>query len=92
MKLKDPLWTAAVVAICGGVSQESRAGVEDHFTFSGFGTYGGVITDTDQADFRRDLQTDGADKSLDTGGDTNIGVQLNVQATAGSPPPYRASP
>jgi len=82
MKLKNPLVAAAVVAICGGLPSQSWAGIEDKVTFSGFGTFGGVVTNTDEVDFRRDQQPDGANKSIDTGVDTNIGVQLNFQANS----------
>jgi len=80
-KAKYPLLAAAVVAICGGLPAHS-AGFEDKFTFSGFGTFGGVVTNTDDVDFRRDQQPDGANKSIDTGVDTNIGVQVNFEATS----------
>lgn len=81
MKLKYPLVAAAVVAICGALPAHSwAAGIEDKVTFSGFGTFGGVVTNNDDFDFRRDQQPDGANKTIDTGVDTNIGVQLNFQA------------
>lgn len=83
MKLKYPLVAAAVVAICGGLPAHSwAAGIEDKITFSGFGTFGGVVTNEDDVDFRRDQQPDGANKTIDTGVDTNIGVQLNFQANS----------
>lgn len=82
MKLKHPLVAAAVVAICGGLPSNAWAGIEDKITFSGFGTFGGVVTNTDDVDFRRDQQPDGANKTIDTGVDTNIGVQLNFQANS----------
>ena len=82
MKSKFPLVTAAVVALCGGAVSNAWAGVEDHVTFSGFGTLGGVVTNNDDVDFRRDQQPDGANKTIDTGVDTDVGVQLNVQATS----------
>jgi len=76
MKSKFPLVAAAVVAICGGLPARSWAGIEDKVTFSGFGTYGGVVTNTNDVDFRRDQQPDGANKTIDTSVDTDIGVQL----------------
>jgi hypothetical protein len=83
MKLKYPLVAAAVVAICGGLPAHSwAAGIEDKITFSGFGTFGGVVTNENDVDFRRDQQPDGANKTIDTGVDTNIGVQLNFQANS----------
>ena len=82
MKLKNPLVAAAVVAVCGALPAQSWAGIEDKVTFSGFGTFGGVVTNTDDVDYRRDQQPDGANKSIDTGVDTNIGVQLNFQANS----------
>jgi hypothetical protein len=82
MKAKYPLVAAAVVAICGAAPAESWAGIEDQVTFSGFGTFGGVVTNNDDVDFRRDQQPDGANKTIDTGVDTNIGVQVNFQANS----------
>jgi hypothetical protein len=83
MKLKYPLVAAAVVAICGGQPGHAwAAGIEEKVTFSGFGTFGGVVTNTDDVHFRRDQQPDGATKTIDTGVDTNIGVQLNFQANS----------
>jgi Gram-negative porin len=82
MKSKFPLVTAAVVALCGGAASNAWAGVEDHVTFSGFGTLGGVVTNNDDVNFRRDQQPDGATKTIDTGVDTDLGVQMNVQATS----------
>jgi hypothetical protein len=82
MKVKYPLVAAAVVAICGGLPSRSWAGVEDKFTFSGFGTFGGVVTNDDDVDFRRDQQPDGANKTIDTGVDTDLGVQVTFQANS----------
>jgi hypothetical protein len=82
MKANYSLVAAAVVALCGALPSQSWAGIEDKVTFSGFGTFGGVVTNTDEVDFRRDQQPDGANKTIDTGVDTNIGVQLNVQANS----------
>jgi hypothetical protein len=82
MKAKYPLVAAAVVAICGGLPSHAHAGIEDKITFSGFGTFGGVVTNNDDVDFRRDQQPDGANKTIDTGVDTDIGVQLNFQANS----------
>lgn len=82
MKSKYPMVAAAVVAICGALPTQSWAGVEDKFTFSGFGTFGGVVTNEDEVDFRRDQQPDGANKTIDTGVDTDLGVQLTFQANS----------
>jgi len=83
MKLKNSLVAAAVVAICGGLPAQSWAeSFEEKFTFSGFGTLGGVVTDEDDFDFRRDQQPDGASTSADAGVDSNIGVQVNFQANS----------
>lgn len=82
MKLKHPLVAAAVVALCGGLPSQARAGIEDKVTFSGFGTLGAVVTNDDDVNFRRDQQPDGANKTIDTGVDTNIGVQLSFQANS----------
>lgn len=82
MKVKYPLVAAAVVAVCGALPTQSWAGIEDQITFSGFGTLGAVVTNNDDVHFRRDQQPDGATKTIDTGVDTNIGVQLNWQANS----------
>ncbi len=82
MKVKYPLVAAAVVALCGAMPSQSWAGIEDKFTFSGFGTFGGVVTNEDDVDFRRDQQPDGANKTIDTGVDTDIGVQVTFQANS----------
>jgi hypothetical protein len=81
-KVKYPLVVASVAAICGGLPVHAWAGVEDQVRFSSFGTLGGVVTDTDEVDFRRDQQPDGANTSFETGVDTNIGVQIDIQANS----------
>jgi hypothetical protein len=82
IKAKYPLLVAAVAAICGGLPTQAHAGLEEQVRFSGFGTLGGVVTNNDDVDFRRDQQPDGANKSIDTGVDTNVGIQLDLQATS----------
>lgn len=52
----------------------------DNVTLSGFGTLGAATTSTDDAQFRADMrQRRGADKSVDFGVDTRLGVQANVK-------------
>lgn len=82
MKAKYPLVAAAVVAMCSVAPTQSWAGIEDDITISGFGTLGAVVTNEDSVDFRRDQQPDGANRTIDTGVDTNIGVQLTYQANS----------
>lgn len=53
--------------------------VGKYTTVSGFGTFGGVVTDEDDAQFRTDLrQPRGADRTLDLGVDSRLGLQANV--------------
>lgn len=52
---------------------------ESAFRFSGFGTLGGVITDTSEAEFVTPGQPSGAKKHLDLGVDSRIGVQGSYQ-------------
>jgi len=66
----------AVAALCGA------AGAADgpEFKFSGFGTVGAVKTDTDEAQYRANLrQNKGADKSVDFGVDSLLGLQGDVK-------------
>ena len=51
------------------------------FTFSGFGTFGIVQTDTDDAQFVRDLQPKGATTHARFDVDSNIGLQLSARPT-----------
>lgn len=48
--------------------------------FSGFGTLGAVVTDSDDAKFSRDGQLDGATTSPSVKPDSNLGVQMIAQA------------
>lgn len=49
------------------------------FRFSGFGTFGGVFTDTKDAEFVTPGQPSGATKTVDFGVDSRIGVQGSYQ-------------
>ena len=49
------------------------------FRFSGFGTFGGVVTDNSDVEFVTPGQPTGAKKSLDFGVDSRIGVQGSYQ-------------
>ncbi len=81
MKTVGNAVTAAIVAICAGLPAQARAEISDHVSFSGFGTFGLVRTDTDQAQFGRDRQLGGATTSVDAQVDSNLGLQLSVRAT-----------
>jgi hypothetical protein len=53
------------------------------FKFSGFGTLGGVATNTDQAEYATSvLQSGGAKKSVDFGVDSVLAGQVDARATA----------
>lgn len=55
--------------------------IGDHFTIGGFGTLGGVVTNSDEGQYGRDRQTGGADKTPALDVDSNLGVQLDGKAT-----------
>jgi hypothetical protein len=72
----------AIVALSAGLPSRAHAGVSDYVNFSGFGTVGIVKTNTDDAQFGRDRQLGGADKSIDHMVDTNLGFQLSAHANS----------
>jgi hypothetical protein len=80
MKTAGRLASAVTLAVCAGISTQSRADISDHFTFSGFGTFGGVVTDTDDVHFGRDRQLGGATRSADFQVDSNLGFQVTARA------------
>jgi hypothetical protein len=53
----------------------------EHFTFSGFGTLGYVQTNSDEGEYRREIQPRGADKTGTLLVDSNLGLQLTGNAT-----------
>jgi hypothetical protein len=55
--------------------------VGEYLSFSGFGTLGGVATNTNQSEYRRDQQGGGADKKGSLNVDSNLGLQLTATAT-----------
>ncbi len=81
MKTASTAITAAIVAICAGLPR-AEAAIGDYVTFSGFGTFGAVRTDTDTVEFGRDRQLGGATKSLDFQVDSNLGLQVSARANS----------
>lgn len=81
MKTVGMAIAAAIVAAGAALPGKANADVSDKFTFGGFGTFGLATTSTDQAQFGRDRQLGGADKGIDAGVDSNLGMQLSFQAT-----------
>jgi hypothetical protein len=73
--------TAQVFALLVAVSaQTAHAAEGPTWKFSGFGTVGGVIADTGEAQFHSNtLQSSGAGRSLDLGVDSRLGLQANVK-------------
>ena len=72
--LKNPMHRQVLILACA----QARAD-ESAFRFSGFGTFGGVVTDASEAEFVTPGQPRGAKKSLDFGVDSRIGVQGSYQ-------------
>jgi hypothetical protein len=64
-----------VLALCGGTAGAATVDV------SGFGTAGIVFTDTDDAQFIRSSQGEGADSSGDVGVDSIAGIMATVHLT-----------
>jgi hypothetical protein len=69
----------AGIGLCSALAAQADDGVS--WKFSGFGTIGAVVTDTDQAEFRSSMrQPRGATKSSpDLGVDSRLGLQGNVK-------------
>lgn len=69
----------AGIGLCGAVAAHADEGMS--WKFSGFGTIGAVVTDTNEAEFRSSLrQPRGATKSSpDLGVDSRLGLQANVK-------------
>jgi len=77
--LKRSLITSALAALAATPAvAETRFG--EHVTLSGFGTLGAVTTNHNDAEFRSTLrQESGADKGVDFGVDSKLGLQANGQ-------------
>jgi hypothetical protein len=74
---KHLLALAALASICGLASAQTAQGPT--WSFSGFGTLGAVVTDTDLAQYVNFGQPSGATKSVNFGPDTKLGVQLGAK-------------
>lgn len=71
---------AGAAAVCSLLGQAAFAQDTPEFKFSGFGTLGGVVTNNDDAQFRSSIRQDkGADKSVDFGVDSRLGLQLSTK-------------
>ena len=75
---------ALALVVCGNLRaqgfSETLGGLD--VNVSGFGTYGGVVTNTDDAQFVRNGQYSGATKSPNDKVDTNLGVQFTARANS----------
>lgn len=74
------LATAAALALVQSAAHAATQ-LTENLTFSGFGTLGYVAADTDEGEFRRESQPDGAGKKGSPKVDSNLGLQLNYKAT-----------
>jgi hypothetical protein len=71
---------AQVLALLAAAGAQGARAEGPNWTFSGFGTVGAVMTDTDQAEFHSSTrQSSGARKSPDLGVDSRLGLQANVR-------------
>jgi hypothetical protein len=71
---------AQVLALLAGASAQGAGAEEPSWRFSGFGTVGAVMTDTDKARFHSNTrQSSGAGKSPDLGVDSRLGLQANLK-------------
>jgi hypothetical protein len=79
MMLKpSALATAALALLALPAVAQTKFG--EHVTLSGFGTIGAVVTDTNDAQYRSSLrQRSGADKDVDMGVDSKLGLQANAK-------------
>lgn len=64
---------SAMAMACGAASAQTADA--SNFRFSGFGTFGGVVTDTDRGEFITPGQANGATKTVDFGVDSRVGIQ-----------------
>lgn len=75
---------ALALGFCGNLHaqglSETLGGID--FNVGGFGTYGGVVTTTNDAQFVRNGQYSGATKSPSDKVDTNLGVQFTARANS----------
>lgn len=72
------LAAATVALISGAATAATQFG--EHVTLTGFGTIGVTSTNTDQAQLRSDIrQGRGADKDIDFGVDSRLGLQANAK-------------
>jgi len=75
-KIQLALLVAALLT--GAANAETKFG--DHVTLKGFGTIGAVVTDTNEAQLRRTAnQASGADKDVDFGVDSRLGMQATAK-------------
>jgi hypothetical protein len=74
------LSAAAVVLASSVPAAEAATQLGEYFNFSGFGTLGGVITDDNQAQYRREVQPKGAGENGSLLVDSNLGLQLTGKA------------
>jgi hypothetical protein len=81
MKLNFKSATALATLISGASQSFAATQLGDYFSFSGFGTLGIAQTDTNQGQFVRDDQLNGATTHASFNVDSNLGLQGTVQPT-----------
>lgn len=80
MKMLETKALAAAALCFAGAAHAQEA---PSWRFSGYGTLGAAVTDTDQTQYRSSLrQSHGADKTPDFGVDSRLGAQLDVRLNA----------
>jgi hypothetical protein len=67
-------WMAALPLSLTAMAALADGSMSDVFSYSGLGTVGVVMTDTDQAQFVQTGQTSGATKGLDYGTDSKLAL------------------
>lgn len=79
----DTKTIALALTLALGTSQSWAAHefLDGRIVFSGFGSLGGVRSDTDEGEFRRDDQISGAASDVAFDVDSNLGLQLTANAT-----------
>ncbi|WP_085315494.1 hypothetical protein [Derxia lacustris] len=78
--MKSLVRKAALGLALAGLAALAHAADDDsHWKFSGFGTLGAVVTNTDEAQFRTSpRQPNGADRRPDLGVDSRLGLQASA--------------
>ncbi len=81
MKTKRNAVATAVILGCGALSAQADNKLSEYFTFSGFGTFAGVQTNSNEGLYVRETQPAGANKTASMMVDSNLGLQVTAKAT-----------